>query len=274
MVPLFIEMVRAQVFYAYVQNWTKENVGGVQVTMENAKMLEPKKLANLHFLDAHKGNWINSLKLVDGEVLPWGTFRNFSNFLIKEHQIVPPLEMEVVQTEAKYLKEHCVIARFIELKLLHVTFMPWISTPNKAINLGKVSYLFDVGKGFFYLKTNSPATTIMVLTKPPFKTQWGTCIFQQWVPSFNLYFPMGMHLWSWISFKKLCMEFFPIINFIATQVGELLETGKTNEVVKDPSFYVAIDVDQGQIVELKIQGLTNHHVNIPIDYVNTPIRCK
>jgi hypothetical protein len=45
-------------------------VGGVQVTMENAKMLEPKKLANLHFLDAHKGNWINSLKLVDGEVLP------------------------------------------------------------------------------------------------------------------------------------------------------------------------------------------------------------
>lgn len=55
MVPLFIEVVRAQVFYAYVQNWTKENVGRVQVTMEDVKMFEPKELANLHFLDAHKG---------------------------------------------------------------------------------------------------------------------------------------------------------------------------------------------------------------------------
>ncbi len=74
MVLLFIEVVHAQVFYAYVQNRTKENVGRVQVTMEDAKMFEPKKLANLHFLDAHKGEWIHSFKPVDGEVLPCGTF--------------------------------------------------------------------------------------------------------------------------------------------------------------------------------------------------------
>lgn len=61
-------------FYAYVQNRTKKNVGKVQVTMGDAKILKPKKLANLHFLDAHKGEWINSFKPVDGEVLPCRTF--------------------------------------------------------------------------------------------------------------------------------------------------------------------------------------------------------
>jgi len=39
---------------------------------------------------------------------------------------------------------------------------------------------------------------------------------------------MGMHLPSWISFKKLCVEFCLIITLIITQVGELLETGKAN----------------------------------------------
>jgi hypothetical protein len=139
-------------------------VGRVQVTMEDVKMFEPKELANLHFLDAHKGKWINSFKAVDGEVLPCGTFRNFSGFLIKECQTVPPLKMEIVRIEAEYLKEHCVITSFIKPRLILVTFMHWISTLNKTISSGKVSYFFDVGRGFFYLKTNSLATTIMVLT--------------------------------------------------------------------------------------------------------------
>jgi hypothetical protein len=72
--------------------------------------------------------------------------------------------MKIIQTKAKYLKEHCVIASFIGPKLLLVTFMPWISTLNKTISLGKTSYFFDVGRRFFYLKTNSPTTTIAVLT--------------------------------------------------------------------------------------------------------------
>jgi hypothetical protein len=72
--------------------------------------------------------------------------------------------MEIVRIEAEYLKEHCVITNFIKPRLILVTFMHWISTLNKAISLGKVSYFFDVGKGFFYLKTNSLTTAIVVLT--------------------------------------------------------------------------------------------------------------
>ncbi len=49
-------------------------MGRVQVTMKDAKILKPKELANLHFLDAHKREWVNSFKPVDGEVLPCGTF--------------------------------------------------------------------------------------------------------------------------------------------------------------------------------------------------------
>jgi hypothetical protein len=60
-------------------------VGGVQVTMEDVKMLELKQLVDLHFLDAHKGKWINPFKPTDGEVLPCGTFQNFNDLLIKEH---------------------------------------------------------------------------------------------------------------------------------------------------------------------------------------------
>ncbi len=55
---------------------------------------------------------------------------------------------------------------------------------------------------------------------------------------------MGMHLLSWISFKHLCLKFCHIIILIATQAGELLETGKINEIVRDSSLCVALDVDQ------------------------------
>jgi hypothetical protein len=58
---------------------------------------------------------------------------------------------------------------------------------------------------------------------------------------------MGMHLPSWIFLKKFCLEFCPTIVPIITQVGELLEIGKANEVVRYPSFCVALDVDLGQI---------------------------
>jgi hypothetical protein len=194
MVPSFIEVVRAQVFYAYVQNRTKENVGGVQVTMEDAKMLKPKELTNLHFLDAHKRKWFNSFKLVDGEVLPCGTFQNFNDFLLKERQTVPPLGMEVVRTKAKYLKEYYVITSFIGPKLLHVIFMPWISTLNKVINSSKISYLFDVRKGLFYLKINNLATTIAVLTKNPIQDPMKHLHIPAVGTKLNLYFPMGMHL--------------------------------------------------------------------------------
>lgn len=52
---------------------------------------------------------------MDGEILPCGTFRTFKSFLIKECQTVPPLKMEIVWTEIEYLKEHGVIASFIDL---------------------------------------------------------------------------------------------------------------------------------------------------------------
>jgi hypothetical protein len=72
-------------FYANVQNWTKENVGRVQVTMKDVTMLELEELVDLHFLDEHKGKWINPFRPTDGEVLPCGNFQYFNGLLIKEH---------------------------------------------------------------------------------------------------------------------------------------------------------------------------------------------
>jgi hypothetical protein len=40
---------------------------------------------------------------------------------------------------------------------------------NKVVGLGKVTYLFDIERGFFYLKIDNIATTIVIITKTSFK---------------------------------------------------------------------------------------------------------
>jgi hypothetical protein len=89
---------------------------------------------------------------------------------------------------------------------------------NKAIDSSNVPYFFIVGKGFVY-------------------------IFQQFVLNIDPNNFIGLWLPTWITFKNLCLENKPITTFIVAQVSSLLHVGNINEVVKDPSFCAALEVD-------------------------------
>lgn len=60
---------------------------------------------------------------------------------------------------------------------------------------------------------------------------------------------------------------------LVTQIGEELEERRTNKVVKNPS-YVTLDVDQGWITKLEIEGITSQPTRNLVDYVYIPIICK
>jgi hypothetical protein len=60
---------------------------------------------------------------------------------------------------------------------------------------------------------------------------------------------------------------------LVTQIGEVLEERRTNKIVKSPS-YVTLDVDQGLIAKLEVQGITSQPTRNLVDYVYIPITCK
>jgi len=88
-----------------------------------------------------------------------------NNFFIKEYQIIFHVLLEMVQLEGVYLRT-IVIANFIGPKMFSITF----AMLNKVVNLGKVTYFFDIERGFFYLKIDSISAIIVIITKIPFKT--------------------------------------------------------------------------------------------------------
>lgn len=57
---------------------------------------------------------------------------------------------------------------------------------------------------------------------------------------------------------------------LVTQIVEELEERRTNKVVKNPS-YVTLDVDQGWITKLEIEGIISQPTRNLVDYVYIPI---
>jgi hypothetical protein len=70
-------------------------------------------------------------------------------------------------------------------------------------------------------------------------------IFQEWVPSFNVDNPKGMKIPTWITLRKLSMEFWSVGGIIMVGLGIMLGFDKTTIQVVEQRFCVALESGDG-----------------------------
>jgi hypothetical protein len=114
---------------------------------------------------------------------------------------------------------------------------------------------------------------LLMLTR--FKTSCGLVIFQEWVVGFNVNNPKGMTTPTWITLRKLLVEFQSVGGEIATRLGTMLRFDKAIIQVVKQQFFVASKVGDGwetsMVVENEAMGET---VLVLIDYDFLPIQCR
>lgn len=82
----------------------------------------------------------------------------------------------------------------------------WLQTQNKELSGNDLELCRDVGKGYFFLCSNESTGIHKALMLSPFKTKWGTCMLQSWVPGFNPYNPSNLAFPTWVTLRNLSYD--------------------------------------------------------------------
>jgi len=104
------------------------------------------------------------------------------------------------------LYDYIVIVRFMGIRPSPVAFNSWLANLNQKVGRSKVLFDCNLGRKSFLLKnqgpnTKGPETVRKFLMFTTFKTNWGMCIFQGWVPGFN-----SNKIPTWITLRKFPIE--------------------------------------------------------------------
>lgn len=109
----------------------------------------------------------------------------------------------------------------------------------------------------------------------PFRSKWGTCMLQSWVPGFNPDNPSNLAFLTWVSLRNLPYEHEDQAISIAS-LGEVIGIDTANEKVKDPRFCINLKINKGWLtnIELESEGGIVPPQKIMVDYDKLPIRCR
>ena len=134
----------------------------------------------------------------------------------------------------------------------------------------------NVGKGYFLLKGDDKDTLNTALMVSPFRSKWGTCMLQSWVPGFNPNNPSNLAFPTWVSLRNLPHEHQDQAVGIAEALGEVIGMETENEYAKDPRFCVNLEISKGWAtsIELVTEGGILPPQIVEIDYDKLPIRCR
>ncbi|KAG0573101.1 hypothetical protein KC19_VG148900 [Ceratodon purpureus] len=136
----------------------------------------------------------NPYQEIDGEQLPHGFGRNYAGLLMRQCSPGPKIEIKEIEQEAASLKDTIVIASFLGRKIPQSAIVDWLQAINQKLGFNGVTLKLDMGRGFLFLKTANVMTTRAILAMTPHNTQWGQCIYQEWVPNFSLDYPQGLRV--------------------------------------------------------------------------------
>jgi hypothetical protein len=78
-----------------------------------------------------------------------------------------------------------------------------------------------------------------------FTMSWGICIFQGWISGFNSNNPQGMIIPTWITLRKLSVEFQNVGSKIAIRIGSLLRCDKATIHTIELRFCMALEIGEG-----------------------------
>ena len=218
---------------------------------------------------------INLTKPEVGESLPLGYARNYAGFLIKTNKRWVHVSEELVAAEVRFLQDHLLVASFIGGRPSSAGFSTWLSLLNSEIKVGSMSYSGDLGWGFTCLKASNQIAAKQALVLTPCRIGSFLCVFQQWTLHFKPSSSRGMLIPTWITPKKLPLQFFGVAQEIIVSLGKVLGKDAQNSYFKDPHFCVALDTSSEWETELEIEDRTTCKlIPILVDYSNLPIRCR
>ena len=110
----------------------------------------------------------------------------------------------------------------------------------------------------------------------PFKTKWGTCMLQSWIPGFNPDNPSNLAFPTCIALRRLSYEHYDQAIAIAGTLGEVTSIDTTNDTAQDPRFCVHLKIDEGWVIsiDLEAEGGSAVPQQVLVDYDRLSIRCR
>ena len=218
----------------------------------------------------------NPFKKLIGETLPSYLERSFSGFLVKKESIKFKVNTDKLLARIEVLKEQLLIGKFVGPKPNPHAMKLWIQTLNHEIGDNALSVCRNVGKSYFLIECKDKDALNNALMVSPFRSNWGTCMIQSWVPGFNPDNPNSLAFPTWISLRNLPHEHQDQAISIAESLGEVIRMDTTNENAKDPRFCINLGISKGWATSIELitkGGILPPHT-VLIDYDRLPIRCR
>lgn len=174
------------------------------------------------------------------------------------------------------MKDQILIAKFRGPKPAPEALEIWLQTLDLKLKDGALTLSRNVGRAFFFLAGKEKEALHNALMMSPYKSQWGTCMFQRWVPNFNPDNPSNLVFPTWVTLKNLPYEHFDQAYNIAESMGEIIGIAISNEEDKDPRFCINLYFSKGWVTSISLEveeGILPPQIVI-VDYDSLPIRCK
>ena len=219
---------------------------------------------------------LNPFKEQYGEILPPNMERNFCGFLVRNDAITFKVNLQKLSERIAMLKDQLLIAKFIGPKPTIQDLKLWIQDLNKELRGSSLALCRNVGKGFFFLSGDDKDALHNALMLSPFKSKWGTCMIQSWVPGFNPENPSNLAFPTWVALRRLPYEHHDQSLAIAETLGEVIGIDTTNEIALDPRFCINLKVNKGWVTCIELEskdGISPPH-KVLVDYNKLPIRCR
>jgi hypothetical protein len=197
---------------------------------------------------------LNPFKEQVGEILPANLERNFNGFLVRKDAVTFKVDPQKLNARIAILKEQLLIGKFLGPKPSSQDFGKWLQALNQEIGDSALSFCMNVGKGFFFLKGEDSDARHSALMLSPFKSKWGTCMIQSWIPGFNPDNPSNLAFPTWVALRKLPFEHHDQALAIAETLGEVIGIDTSNETAKDPRFCVNLMVSNGWITSIDLES--------------------
>ena len=219
---------------------------------------------------------LNPFKEQIGEVLPSNMERNFSGFLMRKDAVPFKVDSEKLKARIAMLKDQLLIAKFVGTKPPIREMEAWLQALNQALRGETLTFCRNVGKGFFFLASEDSDALHNALMLSPFKSKWGTCMFQSWIPGFNPDNPRNLAFPTWVALRSLPFEHHDQALAIAESLGEVIGIDTANETAKDPRFCINLMVNEGWVTSITLESEdgTGPAQSVTVDYDRMPIRCR
>ena len=152
------------------------------------------------------GGDLNPFNGYNDEILPSHLERSFSGFLVRKDAIKFKVNTYKLFARIERLKDQILIGKFVGPKSPPRAMRLWIQSLNQELRGSPLSFCRNVGKGYFFLSGEDKDVLNNAMMLSPFRSKWGTCMLQSWVPGFNPDNPSKLAFPTWVSLRNLPYE--------------------------------------------------------------------